>query len=159
MVQRNSSLTPPKSRCEKLREIEPHILMIRGHRAMLDRDLAVLYEIRAIALRKQVKRNKDRFPMDFMFQLSEEETRILLSQNVIPYLRSLGGFLPYAFSEQGVAMLSSVLTSKRAVQVNIAIMRVFERLREMLATHISTWKSCLSMAVFAEVARCFCGFN
>ncbi len=115
--------------------IEGHIFMIRGHRVMLDRDLAVLYEVKPIALRQQVKRNIDRFPMDFMFQLSEQETNVLLSQNVIPSPRSLGGFLPYAFTEQGVAMLSSVLTSKRAVQVNIAIMRTFVRLRELLATH------------------------
>ncbi len=115
--------------------IERQIFLIRGHRVMPDRDLAVLYEVKAIALRQQVKRNKDRFPMDFMFQLSDQETKILLSQNVIPSPGSLGGFLPYAFTEQGVAMLSSVLTSKRAVQVNIAIMRTFMRLREMLATH------------------------
>jgi hypothetical protein len=115
--------------------IERRIFLIRGHKVMLDRDLAVLYNVKAIALRQQVKRNKDRFPMDFMFQLSAQETKILLSQNVIPSRRSLGGFLPYAFTEQGVAMLSSVLTSKRAVQVNIAIMRTFVHLREMLATH------------------------
>jgi hypothetical protein len=72
---------------------------------------------------------------DFMFQLTEQETKALLSQNVIPSRQSLGGFLPYAFTEQGVAMLSSVLTSRRAVQVNIAVMRTFVRLREMMATH------------------------
>jgi hypothetical protein len=115
--------------------IEQRILLIRGHKAMLDRDLAALYCVKAIALRQQVKRNKDRFPPDFMFQLSRQETDILLSQNVIPSRRSLGGFLPYAFTEQGVAMLSSVLTSKSAVQVNIAIMRAFVRLREMLSEH------------------------
>ena len=115
--------------------IEPRIFMIRGHRAMLDRDLAVLYEVKAIALRQQIKRNKNRFPPDFMFQLTEQETKALLSQNVIPSRQSLGGFLPYAFTEQGVAMLSSVLTSRRAVQVNIAVMRTFVRLREMMATH------------------------
>ena len=115
--------------------IERRIFLIRGHKVMLDRDLAVLYDIKAIALRQQVKRNKDRFPMDFMFQLSEQETNILLSQNVIPSRGSLGGFLPYAFTEQGVAMLSSVLTSKRAVQVNIAIMRTFVHLRDLLTTH------------------------
>ena len=102
---------------------------------MLDRDLAVLYKVKAIALRQQVKRNKDRFPEDFMFRLSEQEANVLLSQNVIPSPRSLGGFLPYAFTEQGVAMLSSVLTGKRAAQVNIAVMRTFVRLREMLASH------------------------
>jgi hypothetical protein len=74
-------------------------------------------------LKQQVKRNIDRFPPDFVFQLPEQATSILLSQNVIPSRRSLGGFLPYAFIEQGVAMLSSVLTSKRVIQVNIAIKR------------------------------------
>jgi hypothetical protein len=101
---------------------------------MLDRDLAALYGVKAIALRQQVKRNRDRFPADFHFQLTAEETGVLLSQNVIP-TRSLGGSRPYAFTEQGVAMLSSVLTSKRAVQVNIAIMRAFVRMREMLLSH------------------------
>jgi len=115
--------------------IEGRIFLIRAQRVMLDRDLAVLYGVKAISLRQQVKRNKDRFPKDFMFQLSDLETEALLSQNVIPSRRSLGGFLPYAFTEQGVAMLSSVLTSERAVQVNIAIMRSFVRLREMSATH------------------------
>jgi hypothetical protein len=132
-----------KTRAEKASVLEPlsvsaelierSIFIIRGHRVMLDRDLAVLYKVKAIALRQQVRRNKDRFPMEFMFQLSKDETMILLSQNVIPSVRSLGGSLPYAFSEQGVAMLSSVLTGERAVQVNIAIMRTFVRLREMLA--------------------------
>lgn len=102
---------------------------------MLDRDLAALYGVKPIALRQQVKRNKDRFPKDFMFQLTAAEAESLLSQSVIPSRRSLGGFTPYAFTEQGVAMLSSVLRSKRAVIVNIQIMRAFVKLREMLATH------------------------
>ena len=96
--------------------IERQILLIRGQKVMLDRDLAELYGVKAIALRQQVKRNPRRFPDDFMFQLSESETQILLSQNVIADKRSLGGFLPYAFTEQGVAMLSSVLNSDRAVE-------------------------------------------
>jgi hypothetical protein len=102
---------------------------------MLDRDLAELYNVKAIALRQQVKRNMDRFPKDFLFQLHARETRSLVSQNVIADERSLGGSKPYAFTEQGVAMLSSVLTSKRALQVNIAIMRAFVRMREMLLDH------------------------
>lgn len=114
--------------------IENRIYVIRGQRVMLDRDLAALYGVKAIALRQQVKRNRDRFPADFHFQLTAEETGVLVSQNVIP-TRSLGGSRPYAFTEQGVAMLSSVLTSKRAVQVNIAIMRAFVRMREMLLSH------------------------
>lgn len=115
--------------------IESRILLIRGHKVMLDRDLAALYGVKPIALRQQVKRNKDRFPKDFMFQLTAAEAESLLSQSVIPSRRSLGGFTPYAFTEQGVAMLSSVLRSKRAVIVNIQIMRAFVKLREMLATH------------------------
>lgn len=101
--------------------IERRIYLIRSHRVMLDRDLADLYGVRAIALRQQVKRNPARFPDDFCFQLTREEALLLVSQNVIPSARSFGGSLPYAFTEQGVAMLSSVLTSDRAVQVNIAI--------------------------------------
>jgi len=115
--------------------IQCRILVIRGQKVMLDRDLALLYGVKPIALRQQVKRNPERFPEDFMFRLSKEEMGILLSQNVIPSRSSLGGFLPMAFTEQGVAMLSSVLKSKRAVSVNIAIMRAFVRLRGLLDTH------------------------
>jgi len=89
---------------------------------MLDKDLAALYGVKPIVLRQQVKRNIERFPADFMYQLTDKEVTILLSQNVIPSRRSLGGYNPYVFTEQGVAMLSSVLRSKRAVAVNIAIM-------------------------------------
>jgi len=115
--------------------VERRILLLRGDKIMLDRDLAELYRVKTIALRQQVKRNPDRFPADFLFQLKGEEAEMLVSQNVIPSRRSLGGTLPYAFTEQGVAMLSSVLKSKRAVQVNIAIMRAFVRLRELMLTH------------------------
>ena len=115
--------------------IERRILLIRGHKVVLDRDLAALYEVRPIALRQAVKRNHNRFPADFVIQLSDKEAEALVSQNVIPSRRSLGGFLPYAFTEQGVAMLSSVLRSERAAMVNIAIMRTFVRLRQILATH------------------------
>ena len=115
--------------------VESHIHVIRGQRVMLDRDLAGLYGVKAIALRQQVKRNRGRFPKDFLLQLDARETRSLVSQNVIADERSLGGSRPYAFTEQGVAMLSSVLTSKKAVQVNIAIMRAFVKLREIVATH------------------------
>ena len=102
---------------------------------MLDRDLAALYDVKPIALRQQVKRNQNRFPEDFMFQLTEKEVEILVSQNVIPNRSVLGGALPYAFTQEGVAMLSGVLKSDRAVEVNIAIMRTFVRLREILGTH------------------------
>jgi hypothetical protein len=115
--------------------IDRRIYLIRDQRVMLDRDLAVLYDVKPIALRQQVKRNMNRFPRDFMLHLTARETKGLVSQNVIADGRSLGGARPYAFTEQGVAMLSSVLTSKRAVQVNIAIMRAFVRMREMLIDH------------------------
>lgn len=107
--------------------IERSILLIRGHKVLLDRDLAELYGVKPIALRQQVRRNLNRFPDDFMFQLTAEEAEALVSQNVIPSRRSLGGFLPYAFAQEGVAMLSSVLRSERAVLVNIDIMRAFVR--------------------------------
>ena len=116
-----------------LETIEKKILLIRGRKVLLDRDLAILYGVKAIALRQQVKRNEDRFPEDFMYKLSREETEVLLSQNVIPSRKSMGGFFPLAFTEQGVAMLSSVLRSKRAAQVNVEIMRAFVRLRRILA--------------------------
>lgn len=115
--------------------VENKIFMMRGLKVMLDKDLALLYEIDPRALRQQVKRNRDRFPADFMFQLNAEEVRYVVSQNVTPSKSHFGGYLPYAFTEQGVAMLSSVLHSKRAAHVNIAIMRAFVKLRDILATH------------------------
>lgn len=115
--------------------IESRILLFRGKKVMLDKDLATLYRVRPIALRQQIKRNKNRFPEDFMFQLTDQEVEILVSQNVIPSKRNLGGYLPYAFTEQGVAMLSSVLNSERAIQVNIQIMRTFTKLKEIIMTH------------------------
>jgi hypothetical protein len=115
--------------------VESRILLIRGHKVLLDRDLAQLYEVRPIALRQQVRRNPKRFPPDFLFELTGEEVEALLSQNVIPSRRSLGGSTPLAFTEHGIAMLSSVLTSDRAIEVNITIMRTFARLRQLLATH------------------------
>jgi len=115
--------------------IERRIYLMRGNKVMRDRDLAQLYGVKPIALRQQVKRNLQRFPADFMFRLSRQEAEALVSQNVIPSRRSLGGYLPYAFTEQGVAMLSSVLKGERAAIVNIAIMRAFVKLREIVATH------------------------
>ena len=115
--------------------IERRIYLIRGQKVMLDRDLAELYQVKPIALRQQVKRNRERFPADFMFQLTEKEADMLVSQTVIPSKKSLGGYLPSVFTQEGVAMLSSVLRSKRAIQVNIAIMRAFVRLREMLESN------------------------
>ena len=115
--------------------VERRIHLLRGHSVMLDRDLGELYGVKAIALRQQVRRNRKRFPSDFMFQLRAKEANLLVSQNVIPSRRSLGGSLPYVFTQEGVAMLSSVLNSERAVQVNVAIMRAFVKLRQFAASH------------------------
>ncbi len=116
--------------------ISQRIFFVRDTRVMLDADLARLYGVETKNLNKAVKRNASRFPFDFMFQLSSKEMRILRFQ-MGTSKRAQGGrrYAPYAFTEQGIAMLSSVLRSSRAVQVNVAIMRTFVRLREMLATH------------------------
>jgi hypothetical protein len=115
--------------------IQQKILLVRGQKVMLDKDLAVLYDVKPIRLREQVKRNIKRFPKDFMFQLDKKEIDFMVSQNAIPSLRHLGGHKPYVFTEQGVAMLATVLNSERAIQANIAIMRAFVKLREILSTH------------------------
>lgn len=113
--------------------IERAILLLRGEKVILDSDIASLYGVETKALIQAVKRNLDRFPSDFMFQLTSEEVEHLRSQFVTS---SWGGrrYLPYAFTEQGVAMLSSVLRSQQAVRVNIEIMRAFVRLRQMMST-------------------------
>lgn len=116
-------------------QLRNKIHTIRGVQVMLDRDLAVLYGVKAIRLREQVKRNSSRFPEDFMFQLTEKEVNLLVSQNAIPSRRHLGGALPYVFTEQGVAGISGVLTSDRAIEVNIAIMRAFVQMRRFLAAN------------------------
>ena len=115
--------------------IAQKIYLIRGQKVMIDRDLAVLYKVNTKQLNQQVKRNRDRFPEDFMFQLTHEEAESLRSQNVTLKRGQHLKYLPYVFTEQGVAMLSSVLKSKRAALVNIAIMRAFVKLREIMATH------------------------
>ena len=114
--------------------IENKIFIIRGKKIMLDRDLAVLYGVETKLINRAVKRNIDRFPEDFMFQLTKEEFDNLRFHFGTS---SWGGqrYLPYPFTENGVAMLSSVLNSKRAIHVNIQIMRTFTKIREMLATH------------------------
>ena len=114
--------------------IEERILLIRGQKVMLSTHLAELYDVETRALNQAVKRNISRFPEDFMFQLNSAEGA-LVSQNVIPHKKYFGGSLPYAFTEQGVAMLSSVLNSERAIKVNIEIMRAFVRLRQILASN------------------------
>ena len=117
--------------------ITKSILFIRGEKVLLDGHLAVLYGVETRVLVQAVSRNENRFPPDFMFQLSREEWADLKSQSVISNPEGRGGrrTAPYAFTEQGVAMLSSVLRSEQAVAVNIEIMRAFVRLREILATH------------------------
>ncbi len=112
--------------------IESKIYIIRGKKVMLDKDLALLYQVETRALKQAVRRNIERFPAEFMLKLSMQEVERLVSHFVIPSKQSLGGHLPYAFTEQGVAMLSSVLKSKRAIQVNIQIMKTFIRLKEMI---------------------------
>ncbi|MCG8554504.1 MAG: ORF6N domain-containing protein [Proteobacteria bacterium] len=133
-----------------LERIEQTILLIRGHKVMLDADLAALYGVETKALNRAVRRNLERFPEDFMVQLTEQEVAALRSHfgtsnaGGSAILRSQFGtskgrggrrYAPYAFTEQGVAMLSSVLRSARAVQVNVQIMRTFVKLRRLLATH------------------------
>jgi hypothetical protein len=115
--------------------IEQKIYLIRRHKVMLDADLAELYGVTTGNLNLAVRRNQRRFPEDFMFQLSRKEAQALLLQNARAKGRGGRRTPPYAFTEQGVAMLSSVLNSERAIEVNIAIMRAFVRLRVMLATH------------------------
>lgn len=116
--------------------VERRIYLIRGHKVMIDEDLAELYGVPTKALNQQVKRNLKRFPEDFMFQLSKEEAENLRSQFAIS--RSAHGGRrspPYAFTEHGVAMLSSILNSERAIEVNITIVRAFIRLRELLESN------------------------
>lgn len=111
------------------------IYLIREQKVMLDRDLAELYGVKAIRLREQVKRNKERFPDNFVMQLTEEEVENMVSQNAIPSKQALGGALPYAFTEHGVLMLSNVLKSEKAIQMSIRIIEIFVKLREMLLLH------------------------
>ena len=118
-----------------IEQVESIILLVRGQKVILDRDLAQLYGVTTGNLNKAVKRNIDRFPNDFMFQLTPEEYKSLRFQFGIFKKGRHAKYLPYAFTEQGVAMLSSVLKSKRAIEVNVAIMRAFVKLRETLATH------------------------
>jgi len=111
------------------------IFTLREQRVMLDRDLAEMYNVKGFRMREQVKRNQDRFPSNFMFQLTEEEVDLMASQNAIPSKQVLGGSLPYAFTEHGVLMLANVLRSGRAVQMSIKIIEVFVKMREMLLAH------------------------
>lgn len=116
--------------------LERRIYLIRGHKVMLDTGLAELYQVPTFRLNEAVKRNRSRFPKDFMFRLNRKETESLTSQ-IAMSKNGRGGrrTLPYAFTEHGVAMLSSVLNSERAVQMNILIIRAFVKIRELLASH------------------------
>ena len=127
-VKKSASLVPVEI-------IQNKIYLIRGHKVMFDSDLADLYGVLTKQLTRQVRRNPDRFPDDFMFELTKEEYGSLRCQFGTLKRGQHPKYLPYVFTEQGVAMLSSVLKSKRAVQVNIRIMRVFTKLREMMASH------------------------
>ncbi len=124
-----------------IKVIENKILLIRGHKVMLDKDLAMLYGVPTKVLNQAVRRNHKRFPEDFMFQATEEEAVMLeklsprLRSQFVTSKRGRARYLPCLFTEQGVAMLSSVLNSERAVQVNVIIMRAFVKLREILSTY------------------------
>jgi hypothetical protein len=125
-----------KQICITEETIETRIYSIRGKRVMLDRDLAELYRVETRRLKEQVRRNRDRFPADFMFELSPEELNIWRSQFATSKGTKKGlRHVPMAFTEQGVAMLSGVLNSKRAIQLNIRIMRAFVRLRQTIPLH------------------------
>ncbi len=124
----------------KLETIQKKIYTIRDLQVILDKDLADFYQVKPIRLREQVKRNKKRFPSDFMFQLTEEEVDYMVSQNAIPSKKHLGGSMPYVFTEQGVAAISSILTSDRAVQVNIAIMRAFVAMRKFILANVQLFQ-------------------
>ncbi len=125
-----SNITVPKED-----SISSLIYLIRGEKVMLDYHLATLYAVETRILKQSVRRNKDRFPEDFMFELTDAEINWMVSQNLIPSKKFFGGARPFAFTEQGVAMLSSILNSKRAISVNIQIIRVFTRMRKMIESH------------------------
>lgn len=115
--------------------IERKILFLRGQKVMLSRDLAALYQVEPRVLIQAVKRNIERFPKDFAFQLTNQEVSLLKSQSVILNIEHTPRANPYAFTEQGVAMLSSVLRSRRAIRMNVEIMRIFVRLRQLLSSN------------------------
>jgi hypothetical protein len=111
------------------------IYVVRGEKIMLDRDLAELYGIETRALKQAVKRNMERFPKDFMFEMTAREIDGMVSQNVIPSKSYFGGAAPFCFTEQGVTMLSCILNSKTAIEVNLRVVRVFVKMREYALTH------------------------
>ncbi|NOQ37858.1 ORF6N domain-containing protein [archaeon] len=121
-------------------DLKNKIYTIRGVQVILDRDLAELYSIETRALKQAVNRNKKRFPLDFMFILTENEVDIMVSQNVIPSRRHLGGAFPYVFTEQGIANLSSVLNSDKAIEINIQIMRAFVSMRKFISKNAEIFR-------------------
>ena len=118
----------------KEENIASRIYFLRGQNVILDMDLAALYGVETKNLKQAVKRNPQRFPEDFMFVLNEKEIKLVLSLDFVPSKKHLGGSSPFAFTEQGVAMLSGILNSDRANQVNIAIMRTFVQIRKLLSS-------------------------
>ncbi len=126
MSKKSSAITIPQE------AILHQIYFIRDHKVMLDIHLSKLYNVETRALKQAVRRNMDLFPSDFMLILTEAEINVMVSQNVIPSKQHMGGSQPFAFTESGVAMLSSVLKSKRAKEMNVAIMRAFVAMRKML---------------------------
>jgi hypothetical protein len=122
-----------------IRNIGQKIHLVRGHRVMLDSDLAMLYCVETRVLNQSVRRNIERFPDDFMFEITRDEFETLMSQIVISKTDTRGGRqkMPLVFTEQGVAMLSGILRSKSAIQVNLAIMRAFVKMRQMIETNES----------------------
>ena len=131
MTTENTTVLIPDER------IMDKIYLIREQKVMLDRDLAELFSVKAIRLREQVKRNPDKFPSHFMFQLTESEVEMMVSHFAIPSKKHLGGTLPYVFSEYGVLQLANVLNSPVAVQMSIKIIEIFVRIRQMLTNNLS----------------------
>lgn len=133
----------PKSNIPTVKISEETILekvfVIRGLKVMLDKDLAEMYGVEVRVLNQAVKRNKTRFPEDFMFQISKEENASVRSQFVILQIGKYSKYLPYAFTEQGVAMLSSVLNSETAIQVNIQIIRLFTKMKQLILDNKDLW--------------------
>jgi len=111
------------------------IFLIRGQKVMLDKALAELYGVKPIRLREQVKRNRKRFPKDFMIQLTQKELECVVSHFAIPSKKYFGGYLPYVFTEHGAVMLASVLNSERAVEMSIFVVRAFIKMRKMLSSY------------------------
>jgi len=129
------------------KEIESRIFTIRGVQVIIDKDLAQFYNVKPIRLREQVKRNANRFPDDFMFQLSEIEVEAMVSQNAIPSKQSLGGYMPLVFTEQGVAAVSAVIKNEKAAEVSIRIMRAFVNMRRFIQQNASLFHRVESIAL------------